>query len=121
MTATVRRGSWLHHHRGPLSAQRYQTVKRKWRHVCITENDISAASLRNQTLSKPPKKVLIYSAVFDLGIGYSPILKHMEAFNDHNEQAVSWLHAIGACWEITSNTTFVINKATTKILRLTID
>ncbi|KAH9178312.1 hypothetical protein EDB89DRAFT_1166852 [Lactarius sanguifluus] len=53
----------------------------KLRHVFVTNDDNMAASLRNQTFTKTPENILVYSGVFD--IGRSGVTReHMEVFNE---------------------------------------
>ena len=54
---------------------------RKWCHVFITDNEYSAMSLRNQTFSELPRRVQIYSAVFDVGTP-SITRKQVEGFKN---------------------------------------
>jgi hypothetical protein len=71
-----------------------------WCHVLITDEQVKAKALRDQTLSDLPD-IWFYSAVFD--VGRPDITRaHVEAF-DKTRVSGSRMHAIGADWGITSN------------------
>ena len=74
------------------------TKDRNWCHVFVTDGDIKAKSLRNQTLSGLPQDVSIYSAVFDVGQSYIGV-KEIQAF----DVSGSWLHVISAHLGMTRN------------------
>ena len=40
---------------------------RQWYHVFITDDEEKAGSLRGQTMSKLPRGIFVYSAVFNVG------------------------------------------------------